>query len=362
MPTEQTVRLCVCAWLLASGCGGDPKPKVVSEPDTIKALTYNMFYGIPTDIVPESTSAANLSGSVSAILDGLSLTDFDCRIDGAAQAIAGEQPDVVALQEAVLMAYARKLDDRSHDRVVVDFLGTLVDAIERQSGVRYQAFERDNATVEAAMPSVGGVRLIDRGAILVHPRLGPAVLAGSLTYATLEPANELVTNGVGAIVRGALHVQVPFGSGALDVYGTHLQSSGTSSPSAPGVRLAQAQELAGYIASTAGPGDLVLLLGDLNDVPGSPMYMTFVPPLTDTYGAVGEMPGFTAYQDQSLAVTTDESTMRIDYVLSSSPSVDESHRVFTTMVGPCNLWVSDHFGVVSTVRTAANPTPARPSE
>jgi len=362
MPTTtRTMRSLVCSCLLACGCGGgsDPPPAVVAEPATITALTYNMFYGIATDIVPQSTSAANLSGSISAVVGGVTLTDFACRLEGAAQLIAAEQPDVIALQEAVLVAYAHELDDRSRDRVIVDFLDTLVRAIERQSGVRYQALARDNAVVEGALPSVGGARLIDRGAILVHPRLGPAALAGSLTYATLEPASELVTNGVGSVVRGALHVQVAFSDGALDVYSTHLQSSGTSSPSAPGVRLAQAQELADWIDQTRAPGGLVLVLGDLNDVPGSPMYTTFVPPLTDTYGSAGELPGLTAYQDQSLSAPTDTASVRIDYVLSSSPSVVESHRAFTSMVGPCNLWVSDHFGVQSTVRTAASPAPAR---
>lgn len=351
----------LCSCVLACGCGGgggDP-PAVVAEPDTISALSYNMFYGIATDIVSQSTSAANLSGSISAVLGGVTLTDFDCRIKGAAALIAADPPDVIGLQEAVLVAYAHELDDRSRDKVVVDFLDTLVRAIERQTGVRYQAFARDNAVVEGALPAVGGARLIDRGAILVSPRLGPAVLAGSLTYATLEPASELVTNGVGSVVRGALHVQVTFSDGTLDVYSTHLQSSGTSSPSAPGVRLAQAQELAGWIDQTRAPGGLVLLLGDLNDEPGSPMYTTLVPPLTDTYASAGELPGLTAYQDQSLANPADTASVRIDYVLSSSPSVVESRRAFTTTVGPCNLWVSDHFGVQSTVRTAASRRPAR---
>jgi endonuclease/exonuclease/phosphatase family metal-dependent hydrolase len=197
--------------------------------------------------------------------------------------------------------------------------------------------------------------MVDRVGILVHPRL-PAHLAGSLTYAALEPASDIVPTGTGEIVRGALHVQVPFASGALDLYNTHLQSSKSMVGSTADVRLAQAQELSAWIDATASPGGVVVLTGDMNDVPGSPTYQALTSGLVDTYDRRGTPPGFTAYQDQSLTNPTNLASLRIDYVLvGPSSDVEESRVIFDMQVAPCFLWPSDHFGVVSRFRTSASP-------
>src|SRR6185312_5278349 len=48
--------------------GSAPPPAVVAEPATITALTDNMFYGLAPALAQPSTSAANLSGSISAVV------------------------------------------------------------------------------------------------------------------------------------------------------------------------------------------------------------------------------------------------------------------------------------------------------
>jgi endonuclease/exonuclease/phosphatase family metal-dependent hydrolase len=337
-------------------CGGSEAPvtpaSLTGPPAELRAITYNMYLGLAVDIVPQS--AGDARNAISAILDALSLTDFRCRIQAAARTIIDEQADVVGVQEAVLFAYITDLDDQD-GRVLVDFLDELVRAIESEGGPRYQAFSRENTVTQAALPFVGGMRMVDRVGILVHPRL-PAQLAGSLTYAALEPASDIVPTGTGEIVRGALHVQVPFASGALDFYTTHLQSSKSMVGSTGEVRLAQAQELSAWVDATATPGGTVVVTGDMNDVPGSPTYMALAAGLVDTYGQVGTPPGFTAYQDQSLSNPTNLASLRIDYVfVSPSSEVEESRLIFDAPVAPCSLWPSDHFGVVSRFRTSAGP-------
>ena len=98
----------------------------------------------------------------------------------------------------------------------------LTDAIRRAGGPMYRAFQRRNAVIEDRLPVIGGVRIVDRGAILVHPRL-PAEEVASVTYRTLLPVSPDFGSG-GVVVRGALHVRVPFASGTFDFFNTHLQS------------------------------------------------------------------------------------------------------------------------------------------
>jgi endonuclease/exonuclease/phosphatase family metal-dependent hydrolase len=332
----------VFAW----GCGG---PKVLTTPPAeLKAMTYNMYYGLATDLVPEDLSIGSLSSTARAIIDATSLTDFSCRLNGAAHQIVIETPDVIGIQEGLLVAYIRDLDDRDDDKPIIDFLDELVDDIEDQGGPRYQVFQRDNAVIQDVL-AFGGIRIADRGAILVHPRF-QAKLAGSLTFATLQEASTSVPGTNGVVVRGALHVQAPLVGGTIDFFNTHLQSGAASGD----VRQAQSQELSNWIHANSAPGSTIVLTGDLNDVPGSPTYQILTATLTDTYAVAGTPPGFTAYQPQTLTNQTDEATMRIDFILVRAGEVEESRTVLKPQVAPCNLWPSDHFGVVSRFKTAAS--------
>lgn len=346
------MRLILGLALVACGCGGSSIQPLGAPPDELTIITYNMYYGLATDLVPEDLSTGSLSASATAIINATSLTDFRCRIDGAAAQIVAEDPDMIGLQEALLIAYARELDDPSEDRVIVDFIDELIDAIRRAGGPRYIAFQRKNAFIQDSLPLFGGLRIGDRGAILVHPRLA-AKENGSLTFNVLEPASSLPgTNGV--VVRGALHVQVPFAAGTIDFYNTHLQSGGD-----PAVRQAQADELATWIADTSAAGGTTVLTGDLNDIATSTAVTTLTAGLVDTYATVGVPPGYTAYQAQALDDPVDQANLRIDYILVNSTAVEDSRVIFNAQVGPCNLWPSDHFGVVSRFRTSASPAPAR---
>ncbi len=341
------MRLTICVVLFASACGGGGQvvqPLSVS-PGDLTALTYNMYYGLASDLLPEDLRAGSLSASARAILNARTLTEFRCRIEGAARQIVAEQPDVIGIQEGLLISFARDLDDRSKDDVLVDFIGELIEAIKSAGGPEYRAFQRENALIQDSLPLFGGIRIADRGAILVSPRLS-AKEVGSLTFGTLESAADFVPGTNGVVVRGALHVQVPFAAGTLDFFNTHLQSGGDSD-----VRTAQAQELAAWIRDNSAPGGTIVLTGDLNDVPTSAAVMAFNGELVDSYGVAGAPPGFTAYQTQSLDDPTDQANLRIDYVFVNSPEVEDSHLIFDAQVAPCNLWPSDHFGVVSRFKT-----------
>jgi endonuclease/exonuclease/phosphatase family metal-dependent hydrolase len=313
-----------------------------------------MFYGLATELVPETRSDGALSATARAIIDATTLLDFRCRIGGAASQIAAEQPDVIGLQEALRLSYERELNDPGSEDVLIDFIAELQQAIVKAGGPHYVAFERENAIVQSTLPVVGGIRLGDRSAILVNSRYSSKLIT-SRTFQTLEPASELVPGTNGMVVRGALHVRVSFSDGTVELFNTHLQSDGS-----PDVRAAQATELAALIQSSSAPGSIIILTGDLNDVPNSPAWTTLSAELTDTYAVVGVPPGFTAYQPQTLNNPTDQSNMRIDFIFVRAPMVEESRVIFNAQVEPCNLWPSDHFGVVSRISTGAGPASTPP--
>jgi endonuclease/exonuclease/phosphatase family metal-dependent hydrolase len=348
------MRLAPCLLVLVGACG-DEVPRVTQLPAELKVITFNMFYGIATDVVPEDTSPEGLTPTIRAIVNALVLTEFECRLSGVARQMVAEQPDVIGLQEALQIAYAHDFDDRSDDAPVVDFTDELVRAIVAAGGPRYRAFQRDNTIIQDRFPAVGGVRILDRGAVLVHPRFA-AELAGSLTYRTLVPVTAgFVPTSKDANVRGALHVRIPFESGAIDFYTTHLQS-GTGDPATEAVRVAQAEELVAFIRDTASPTAVVILTGDMNDTPDSVTYAKLAPAFVDTYAVKGTPPGFTAYQAQSLDRPGNEATLRIDYIFVRAPGgvVEDSRVIFDAPVAPCNLWPSDHLGVVSRFSTGAS--------
>jgi endonuclease/exonuclease/phosphatase family metal-dependent hydrolase len=341
--------------LLGVGCD-DGAPPLDAPPADIKVITYSMYYGLPPELVPENVSLASAGATGRAILDAMTLTDYQCRIDGAAQVIVAEQPDVIGLQGALLFAFSRDVE-HPNNQVLVDFATELRKAIKNAGGPEYQVFVRDNAVVQDSLPLFGAVRIIDRSAILVNPRF-PAKLAGSLTFQDLAPASDFVPGATGSVPRGALHVQVSFKSGAtIDLFDTHLQSGDEAA-----VRAAQAQELASFVQSSSAPDSTVIVTGNLNDGPMSAAYMALDANLVDTFAAVGTPPGFTAFQSATLDNPNDQTTMRLDFIFARSGAVEESRVIFNSPVAPCNLWTSNHLGVVSRVRTDATPPQSRLSE
>jgi hypothetical protein len=102
------------------GCSESPVQPLTAAPPVLTAITYNMYYGLASDLLPEDLRTGTLSATSTAIINAISLTDYRCRIEGAARQIVAENPDVIGLQEALFIAYARELDDRSDVDTLVD--------------------------------------------------------------------------------------------------------------------------------------------------------------------------------------------------------------------------------------------------
>jgi endonuclease/exonuclease/phosphatase family metal-dependent hydrolase len=123
---------------------------------------------------------------------------------------------------------------------------------------------------------------------------GTAILS---RYPIVSSRNTALPDPPGTQQRGLLHVQLDVDGSPLSVYNTHLEHT------SPSARLAQIRQVMGVVRADPLP---VLLGGDLNATPGSPVLATARTGLTDPWAEVGSGQGRTVPK------------ARIDYQLHAS--------------------------------------------
>ena len=124
---------------------------------------------------------------------------------------------------------------------------------------------------------------------------------------------------------------------------------------------AQSAEAAAFItAQTTGTANTTLLFGDMNMTPGTAAIANYTGiGLQDSFASKGSGSGFSCCQDPNLDNTSSKASERIDYVFvkpgtaPSAPTIGSSQLVLTDRVnrstGSGQIWVSDHFGVLTTL-------------
>jgi endonuclease/exonuclease/phosphatase family metal-dependent hydrolase len=228
--------------------------------------------------------------------------------------------------------------------VAFDFLRILLDDLA-QRGLRYEAVRvLDLMDVEAPIATGMDLRLTDRQAILVRSGLPAANARGqAFSPATLMSVSVLGTTR--SILRGWTAVDVTIGGRRIAFYDTHLQSFDA------GASTAQAGELAGILASEAGP---VVLVGDLNSAPGTEGHAAMMAAgFTDAWSTVHPSDaGLTCCWPEDLTQTSPPLHARVDLVLTRGDLTPTSATVVGEELGDrtaTHLWPSDHAGVVATI-------------
>jgi endonuclease/exonuclease/phosphatase (EEP) superfamily protein YafD len=210
------------------------------------------------------------------------------------------------------------------------------------------------ASVTGAQAQLPGVYAVDHDVLLIDPT----------RVAISSPISQVYSFNVGQIfpgvtlVRGFVAVEgIVEGEPYLFV-STHLESDLPGLP-LQGLRAAQATEL----VTAIGAAERVVLMGDLNDVPGSPMYQVITGAgFTDVWDSMrpGDNEGFTCCHSANLANPFADFYERIDYVFSRGIGNHASlegwiKRLGTLpadrLTGPLyDLWPSDHAGVAARLR------------
>lgn len=321
--------------------------RAASRGHSITALTQNLYVGTDLDAVIGALASPDPGDDVPALLSAietLSATAYPARAGAIAAAIARTRPHAIGLQEVSQIDIDLTplgVPFTAH----LDFLAILAESLAVR-GQRYVPAATIQNIVAEPLP---GIRLVDFDVLLVDARRVSVRSGAGRTFA----ANiGIVAPGV-EIKRGWVEAAVRIDGNDYVLVSTHLESG--DGPGLAELRAAQAQELANSVPARG----TVLLMGDFNDVPGSPMHRVLRGAhFVDSWAALRHAAhGPTCCQLADLANARSQLDRRIDYVW-----VRDGGRRLTGQVrrhgdepsdriaGPLHaIWPSDHAGVALTM-------------
>lgn len=321
----------------------------------VGVATYNVYLGADLQPLFSAGSRAELVERAGEVYAAMEATDFRERAAAIADLLAESEPGVVALQE---VARWEKGPAGGELTVRYDFLRLLLDELAAR-GTPYRAVAaNDNFTGRMPVSAAEEARFTDRDVVVVRDGLPAARLRTSRPAAAAYAARVTLPSRIPGlsfeVPRGWSAADVTVPGGTFRFVSTHLEAFG-----GPGVRAAQARELAAAFADSPHP---VVLAGDFNSRPGDgggAYGILAGAGYADAWTAAGGDPdgGWTAGQSGSL-LEDDALSHRIDHVLYRPDGV---RAVAAEVVGdreadrsaPTGLWPSDHAGVVTELRLSA---------
>ena len=212
----------------------------------------------------------------------------------------------------------------ANGRLHLDGLAAAIDSWDSDL-VLLQEVSRNRGRVRRAdEPTSFGVGLdmnVSYGVNMHPPDGGEFGVLTLSRYPIVSSTNTLLPTAPGAQQRGLLRTVVDVDGTQVAVYNTHLQDGYFS------LRLRQMRAISAVLAREELP---MILGGDLNTVPGSPVITMTRPLLSDSFGQVGAGEGAT--------IPATRPRIRIDYLLHSAPLVALRSQVMP-------LTVSDHRAV-----------------
>lgn len=330
---------------------GEPELKAGNPPVTV--MTRNLYVGADLDAVIAALASPDPDDDLPALgaaIATLQVTDFPTRAAAIAAEIAASRPVAVGLQEVSTLTLPTPAG-----MITIDFWPILEAALAARGLDYVVAAVVTNFDLQIPLGPGVAAGLVDRELLLVAR--GTQVLATSSgVYAAGLPL------GFATLRRGWVRADLRIAGHTVSVVSTHLESGATAGPSGA-VRRAQAEELMSFLpASTP-----VILMGDLNDVPGSPMYQVMTAAgFLDVWAAAGTGAGATCCHAADLSNPAGGLGQRIDYILvrggftTGSGQLVGSARVEVIgdedadrVAGPAGLiWPSDHAGVVASLPPA----------
>ena len=258
--------------------------RVSASLSEISVMTQNLYVGADVDLVIRALGTPDPGDDFPALqlaIETVAKTDFPARAQAIAAEIARRLPDAVGLQEV--------------SRINID--------------LRPLGAPLDNINVSL----VGGlVRLVDHDALLVNAdRVSVNAASGQDFSVNLGQ----VAQGV-VLIRGWVFARTTIDGRAVTFASAHTEANLAGAP--PGlleqIRAAQVGEM----VATLGAGEPIVLMGDLNDTPGSPMYGVLAGAgFTDTWTAMHPGAGAEGLTCCHVADLSDQLAtfdQRIDYV------------------------------------------------
>ncbi|MGG0300708.1 endonuclease/exonuclease/phosphatase family protein [Bacillus albus] len=319
-----------------------PTPCSVHLPPQLNSnvtfMTWNIYQGF--DVAPLfAASPGQIPVAVTQLFRQFLATNFPIRAKAIAKAIAAEKPDLIGLQEAVLI----KLIIPTFGIVTYDFIDILLEALA-ELGLKYEIAALNN-DAKGELPDSNGnlLQFLERDVILIHKDHKLDVIgkqeANFKTNLTVPLAGQPFT-----ILRGWSSIDVKIDGQIFRMINTRLD------PTVENIRNAQALEILQGPANTSLPA---IIIGDLNSLPNSTTYNLFTTSgFNDTWIKVGDGPGFTHEQAPDLLNATSRLIERVDYILFKNgwePIKAELVGELQNDRTNTGLWPSDHAGVFASL-------------
>jgi hypothetical protein len=315
----------------------------------IVLMTQNIYVGADVDAVLLALGTPDPDDDFPALLgaiETLQRTDFPTRAAALASEIQRARPHAVGLQEIstiqiVLPPFGLNLQ--------IDFLPILQQALAAR-GLNYQVAAQVQNIDASPAP---GVRLVDYDVLLVDAdQVTVNSASGHNFAANVGP----IAPGV-SLVRGWVVANVTIEGSAYTLVSTHPEPD-LGGNSLEQLRAAQLGEIVASLGSTAP----AVVMGDLNDDPGSPMYQVLAGAgFTDVWRALRPgVQGLTCCHASDLSDKIPRFDERIDYVFArgfghgNQTVLGKATRIGLSpsdrISGPLGkIWISDHAGLIVTL-------------
>lgn len=313
----------------------------------LSVLGWNLYVGTDVDAVFGALVTPDPSDDLPALLDAvatLEATDFPSRAAAVADAVASRRPHVVALNEVSTIDVDLSglgLPVAIH----LDFLAILQAALAAR-GLDYDVAAIVTNIVASPIP---GVMVMDQDALLVDPARVAVVSSDAQNFtANVGP----IAPGV-SLVRGWVKVTADVNGLTYTVANTHLEPD-LAGMDFSGLRAAQAAELMAALGAAAP----AIVMGDLNDGPGSLMHDVVTGAgFTDAWAALRPgTQGLTCCHLPDLSDKVASFDQRIDYVFvrglgnAARYAMGHMDRLGEVpgdrVAGPAHpIWPSDHAGL-----------------
>lgn len=330
-------------------------------PDLV-VMTRNLYLGADVQQIATVLDLASIYWTTERLFEDMVKNEFPRRAEEIAREIEQFDPDIISLQETVLIRSGRPdyLPKRENDAECVeyDYLEIIREALANRGLAYNVAVTAENADIES--PDIRmDVRLTDRDVILVRSSLATADASSAayerdftfpipfLSITVKRSYSEVLVSKEGRTVRFInTHLEVPQGNDAS-------------------VQEAQARELDAHIDEVMADGIPVILAGDLNSGPSSTGvprgvydYLRTTGGMTDVWDRLGVGDGYTCCYAPDLTGDPAEHDQRIDHIMfretesaaiiptgTVTTETDERERIVTTR--GARIWASDHGGVVA---------------
>ena len=323
----------------------------------VTVLTLNMYPGTNLDLVVAALASPDPTDDGPALglaIQTLLETDYFARAGLLADEIARVRPHAVGLQEVSTFDIAAEVAGQA---IQIDFLPILEAALASR-GLHY--VEAGVGTNYSLTP-VPGVSYGQGDALLVDSDRVTVTSAGHhiFTY----NIGEVPPPGSGIVLLQGWSVADAMVAGRRIIFAsTHLEANlGGTSLSA--LRAAQAAELVGSLPA----GVPAIVMGDLNDEPGSLMYQVLTGAgMVDVWRALRPgVAGYTCCHDDDLGNPVARFDEHIDYIFARGFGTGPAglqgkislfgDQPSERVAGPVHpLWPSDHAGLSVTLLTPAS--------